>query len=192
MEKDQHIVFCLTEDDFKKTFSSLIGDFRRIFIVHGHKSYQSCGAKALIDELADALEVVDFSDFTENPKIEDVKKGVTSLHQHASELIVGIGGGSAMDMAKLIRHYARREVRLLAIPTTAGTGAESTQFAVCYIDGEKHSVSDSTILPDDVILYPPFTYNNGRYLTSCTGFDALAQAIEAFWNINSTFTSRKH
>ena len=94
-----------------------------------------------------------------------------------------------MDIAKLIRFYSHRALQLIAIPTTAGTGAESTQFAVCYIDGVKHSISDKTILPDKVILYPPFTYQNSRYLTSCTGFDALAQSIEAFWNVNSTLES---
>jgi len=91
-----------------------------------------------------------------------------------------------MDMAKLIRFYSEQSLPLLAIPTTAGTGAESTQFAVCYIDGVKHSINDESILPDHVILYPPFTYQNGQYLTSCTGFDALAQAIEAYWNVNAT------
>ena len=97
-----------------------------------------------------------------------------------------------MDMAKLIRHYSCRNVPLVALPTTAGTGAESTQFAVCYIDGVKHSISDETILPDVAILYPPFTYGNGRYLTSCTGFDALAQAIEAYWNIYATDESDEY
>ena len=75
------------------------------------------------------------------------------------------------------------------IPTTAGTGAEATHFAVVYREGKKCSVEAEDILPDVVMLYPPFTYNNDEYLTACTGFDALAQAIEAFWNPNATEVS---
>jgi len=189
MIKEQHIEFCLTEQEFKDTFSLFIGDAKSLLIVHGHKSYQSCGAMRLINELTMNINVVDFDDFTENPKMADVEKGVSLLRQTAPNVIVAIGGGSTLDMAKLIRHYSHYNLQLIAIPTTAGTGAESTQFAVCYLDGIKHSISDKAIIPDKVLLYPPFTYKNNRYLTSCTGFDALAQAIEAYWNINSTLES---
>lgn len=48
------------------------------------------------------------------------------------------------------------------------------------------------ILPDVAIVYPKFTYGNSKYLTSCTGFDALAQAIEAYWNVNATEESDKY
>lgn len=192
MEMEQYIECCQTEQDFNQAFSSFVGDAKSAFLVHGHRSYQSCGAKELIERLTRSMSVIDFDDFTENPKMEDVNKGVSLLHRTAPDVVVAIGGGSVMDMAKLIRHYAHCDIRLLAIPTTAGTGAESTQFAVCYIDGVKHSISDASILPDSVILYPPFTYNNSRYLTSCTGFDALAQAIEAYWNINATVESDEY
>ena len=192
MEMEQYIECCQTEEDFKNAFSSFVGDARSALVVHGHRSYQACGAKDLVEALTCQMTVVDFDDFTENPKMEDVQKGVSLLQRTEPDVVVAVGGGSVMDMAKLIRHYAHLDIRLLAIPTTAGTGAESTQFAVCYIDGVKHSISDASILPDSVILYPPFTYNNSRYLTCCTGFDALAQAIEAYWNINATVESDRH
>ena len=136
--------------------------------------------------------MIDFDDFTENPKKEDVEKGVALWLQGPPDLVVAVGGGSVMDMAKLIRFYADPMIQLVVLPTTAGTGAESTQFAVCYIDGVKHSINHPTILPDKVILYPPFTYMNSRYLTACSGFDALAQAVEAYWNINATEESDEH
>lgn len=188
----QQIVSCFGRGEFENLFSALVGDVNKLFIVHGHKSYQACGAKDLVNDVTRGMQVVEFDDFTENPKKEDVVVGVTFLKQVRPDLIVAIGGGSVMDMAKLIRFYAQHRVPLLAIPTTAGTGAESTQFAVCYINGVKHSINDSSILPDRVILYPPLTYNNNRYLTSCTGFDALAQAIESYWNINATTESDKY
>lgn len=188
----QQIKYCINKDEFKNSFSSLVGDAEKVFIVHGHRSYQACGAKDMVNEATDGLQIVEFDDFTENPKKEDVDNGVAQFNQALPDLIVAVGGGSVLDMAKLIRYYAGISVPLLAIPTTAGTGAESTQFAVCYLEGVKHSINDPQILPDSVILYPPFTYHNGRYLTSCTGFDALAQAIEAYWNINATAESDKY
>ena len=184
----QNIAFCLTDDEIINAVASSVDGAKRIFLVHGHKSYQACGAKALFGRLAVLLDwdVVEYEDFSENPKKEDVDCGVDVVLKYSPDAIVAVGGGSVLDMAKLVRHYSKLSCKLLAIPTTAGTGAESTQFAVCYIDGAKHSISDNSILPNEVILYPPFTYANGRYLTACTGFDALAQAIEAYWNINST------
>lgn len=182
----QLIKYCTGIDEFKNSFSDFVRDADKLFIVHGHKSYTACTARQLISECTNDIQVIEFDDFTENPKKEDVDKGVSLLEKAAPDAIIAVGGGSVMDMAKLIRFYADCRIPLLAIPTTSGTGAESTQFAVCYIDGVKFSVSDPSIIPDMVILYPPFTYANSRYLTSCTGFDALAQAIEAYWNINAT------
>ena len=194
MTKDQQISYCLDTEQFRDAFCAYAGQARKLMLVHGRKSYRSCGAQTLIEGfLSESLsEVVEFMDFTENPKKEDVNAGVAILTKSHPDFIVAVGGGSAMDMAKLIRFYAPDRLPLMAIPTTAGTGAESTQFAVCYIDGVKHSISDPDILPDCVILYPPFTYRNSRYLTSCTGFDALAQAVEAYWNIHSTEESDKY
>jgi alcohol dehydrogenase class IV len=191
MSTDQHIVSCLNEADFRKVFSAMIESAGKMFIVHGHSSYLSCGAKALVGEVASQLgmEMIEFEDFSENPKKEDVDCGVAKLLQDIPDVIVAVGGGSVMDMAKLIRFYSHLKIPLVAIPTTAGTGAESTQFAVCYIDAVKYSISNPSILPEQVLLYPPFTYRNGRYLSACTGFDALAQAIEAYWNINATTES---
>ena len=178
--KQQRIDLCLDAVEFRNAFSSMIGDAKSILLLHGHKSYLSCGAKKLVDELTDDVKIVEYQDFTENPKKEDVDLGVTLYQQCHPDMIIAIGGGSVIDMAKLIRYYSQSKASLLAIPTTAGTGAESTQFAVCYIDGVKHSISDASIRPDRVLLYPPFTLSNNLYLTACTGFDALAQAIEAF------------
>ena len=192
--KCQDITYCLEIDEAKNSISSFARGAKRIFLVHGHSSYIVCGAKILFDQLAVTLgwDLVEFEDFSQNPKKDDVDAGVELLLRQIPDVVIAVGGGSVLDMAKLIRHYAGLKLPLLAIPTTAGTGAESTQFAVCYIDGIKHSISDVTILPDSVILYPQLTYCNNRYLTSCTGFDALAQAIEAYWNINATSESDKY
>ena len=168
---------------------------RHVFIVHGKGSYVACGAAEVMNEVCKDVHVSEFVDFSVNPKDEEAQRGVKLLLDAKPDLMIAIGGGSAMDMAKLIRHYASEQgcqVPLWAIPTTAGTGAEATHFAVVYKDGVKHSMEADDILPDIAILCPPFTYGNSSYLTACTGFDALAQAIEAYWNPNATDKSRQY
>lgn len=166
---------------------------QRVFIVHGKGSYVACGAAEIIKNACGGLQMSEFVDFSINPKEEEAQKGVQCMLEVKPDVILAVGGGSAMDTSKLIRHYAAEQgykVPLWAIPTTAGTGAEATHFAVVYKNGVKHSMEAGDILPDVAILYAPFTYGNNAYLTACTGFDALAQAIEAFWNPKATDESR--
>lgn len=164
---------------------------KHVFVVHGMHSYKACGAESVMSDVFDSVDahVTSFTGFSVNPKMEEVECGVEQVLRTRQDVIIAIGGGSAMDVAKLIRHYAAQRgyrIPLWVIPTTAGTGAEATHFAVVYVNNVKKSIDADDILPDVAILYPPFTYDNDAYLTACTGFDALAQAIEAFWNPNAT------
>lgn len=166
-------------------------DAKHVFLVRGKNSYIFCGAADAMNRVSDAfrLSVTEFLDFSENPKEEEAQTGLSLLMDAKPDVIIAVGGGSAIDTAKLIRHYALAEdveIPLWAVPTTAGTGAEATHFAVVYKNGVKRSEEADDIQPDLAILYPLFTYGNNDYLTACTGFDALAQAIEAFWNPNAT------
>lgn len=180
----------------------------RVFLVRGKKSYVTCGAAAVMDEICSTLRcaVTEFYDFEENPKFEDVRKGLSLLVSSKSSLIVGVGGGSVLDMSKLLRFFysysgeatgceflkEKELLPLVVLPTTSGTGSETTHFAVLYKDGVKYSVAHEDILPDVALVYPPFTYNNPKYLTACTGFDALSQAIESYWNVNATEESDEY
>lgn len=161
----------------------------RVFVVRGRNSYIQSGAKCLIDVLVRKSNVCvdEFYEFSSNPKEEDVKKGLDLFLHGKYDVIIAIGGGSVIDMAKLIKHYSKCfEVPIIAIPTTSGTGAEATGYAVCYIDGIKQSIGDEYMLPNYTFLIPSLTLNNNSYLTKCTAFDAFAQAVEAFWNVNAT------
>lgn len=173
-----------------------------ILVVTGKKSYADCGAKSKIELILKNFRHTRFSDFQANPKIEDVKKGVDSFLENKCDLIIAVGGGSSIDMSKLILFFWKKDlpykkhfnsslnvydlVPLVAVPTTAGSGSEATHFAVVYHNNTKYSISDKLLLPELVCIYPEFTYDIDSYLTACTGFDALSQAIESFWNINST------
>ena len=82
-------------------------------------------------------------------------------------------------------------VPLVAIPTTTGTGSETTQFAVIYRDNIKHSLSSAKLLPNHVFLVPKFTQAQPFPVRAAAGFDALSQAIESYWSGHGTTESDK-
>lgn len=170
---------------------------KQVFLVRGKHSFVFCGAQEVLHKVQDLTGVhfIEFMDFSPNPKDSEALVGLQVALETHPDMILAIGGGSVLDMAKLIRHYAAEQgsaFPLWAIPTTSGTGAEATHFAVVYREGKKCSVEADDILPDVVLLYPPFTYKNDAYLTACTGFDALAQAIEAYWAKGANNESRAY
>ncbi len=170
---------------------------QHVFLVRGKHSFVSCGAQEMMNKVqaSTGVQFTEFLDFSANPKDEEALKGLQMLLESKPDVILSIGGGSVLDIAKLVRHYAAEKglfIPLWAIPTTSGTGAEATHFAVVYREGKKCSVEADDILPDVVMLYPPFTYNNDAYLTACTGFDAVAQAIESYWAKGANEESRSY
>ena len=149
---------------------------------------------------------VKFDQFTPNPLYEDVCKGVNLLNAEECDTILAVGGGSSMDVAKCIKLYCRMSrdklyldqeykdtgIKLIAIPTTAGTGSESTRYAVIYYDGKKQSVTHDSIIPDIAILEPKVLKTLPLYQKKCTMLDALCQGIESWWSVNSTDESKEY
>lgn len=183
--------------------------WNRILLVTGKLSYETSGAESFVRECLSGIdtESVRFCDFASNPNITDLNKGLALTREFNTSAIIAIGGGSVLDMGKLLRFFLThggdmlngpyipngKDIPLIAIPTTAGTGAEATHFAVLYDEqGKKHSIADISILPDCAVVYPPLTYGQSPYVTACSGFDALAQAIEAYWNKNATKESDRY
>lgn len=148
---------------------------------------------------------VKFSDFTPNPLYEDVCKGVELFNVEHCDTILAVGGGSSMDVAKCIKLYCRMQkdklyldqeyrdtgIKLIVIPTTAGTGSESTRYAVIYYDGKKQSVTHDSIIPNVAILEPKVLKTLPLYQKKCTMLDALCQGIESWWSVNSTDESKQ-
>lgn len=146
-----------------------------------------------------------FNDFTPNPLYEDVCKGVDLFQITKCDTILAVGGGSSLDVAKCIKLYCQMSkddiylnqackdtgVKLIAIPTTAGTGSESTRYAVIYYDGKKQSVTHDSIIPNIAILEPKVLKTLPLYQKKCTMLDALCQGIESWWSVNSTEESKK-
>ena len=182
---------------------------RNVFLVTGKASYECCGAKAVLDTALSGLRVTRFSDFEVNPKIEDVEKGLELFKQGDHDLVVAVGGGSVIDIAKLINIFAAQNESPLnyiqgrqkifstgkpfvAIPTTSGSGTEATHFAVVYVDKSKYSVAHEFVLPTYAIIDPEFTMHIPPAITASTGMDALSQATESFWAVGSTDESKKY
>lgn len=133
-----------------------------------------------------------YDEITENPKIEDIKLAQNKLHTIQFDTLIAFGGGSVIDFAKAFRFYEEKQVKLIAIPTTAGTGSEATQFAVVYINDVKTSLDNPSILPEIVIADSQFVENAPRYLKACSSMDAYCQAIESFWALKANNQSKKY
>jgi alcohol dehydrogenase len=182
---------------------------KKIFLVTGKDSYISCGAKKILEDILTNYDFIKFSNFKENPHIEDVKKGIEIFQSGKYDIIIAIGGGTVIDMAKLINifshqkediiKYIKKEKKiknkgktLIAIPTTSGTGSEATHFAVIYVGKDKYSVAHNFILPDYSIIDPTLTLNLSKKISASAGMDALSQSIESYWSINSTNESKEY
>lgn len=136
-----------------------------------------------------------------NPTDEDVEKGVISYRDNACEAIVAFGGGSPMDCAKAIGARLARPNKtitqlqgqlkvlkktppIFAVPTTSGTGSETTMAAV-ITDSKSHhkaSINDLRLIPEYAVLDPELTVGLPPQVTANTGLDALCHAVEAYTN----------
>ena len=171
---------------------------KNIFLVCGKESFETSGAKHYIDQFSQEYFFTRFSDFSSNPKIEQIQAGLELFNQRGYDTILAVGGGSPIDVAKAIKLFAlekspKRKLPLIAIPTTSGSGSEATHFIVYYKGGVKQSAGNKEItLPEYAIIDPLLTLSLPSYQTACTGLDALSQAIESYWCINSTDESKSY
>ena len=179
-----------------------------ILLVTHPEAYENSGANHVLEPILADRKGCRFTDFKPNPTFEDARRGTERLGKEACDLIIALGGGSAIDMAKLIAIFSAQDasprdllsqggtfqpttIPLVAVPTTAGTGSEATHFAVVYLEGKKHSIAHPSLLPDLAIVDPELTHRLPKALTATTGLDALCQGIESLWSVQSTETSRR-
>lgn len=162
---------------------------KNILIFTGKKSFEKI--KPIIKKELSNFNTTYYSDFSTNPKEEDIKKAIEKIDNNF-DIIIAVGGGSVIDFAKAYKFYLKSNLALIAIPTTSGTGSEATQFAVIYVNGIKKSLDDKKILPEYSILDSQFIENNPKYLKATTSLDAYCQAIESYYAVQSTPLSRKY
>lgn len=132
-----------------------------------------------------------FSGFSPNPLYEQCQEGFGLFKKNNCDMIIAVGGGSAIDVAKCIRYYCDNiQVPLVAIPTTAGTGSESTRFAVVYKNGEKQSLEGDLCYPDAYILDASSLTELPTVQRKVTLLDALCHSIESLWSVRATEESK--
>ncbi len=180
---------------------------RRAWIVCGSRTLASTGAIARLEKIlaAAGVESSVIGTASREPTIEDVDRVAGELRSaRADDLVVGIGGGSGIDLAKAaaamavskpastVRDYLEgigqgleleeNPLPVLAIPTTAGTGAEATKNAVISCDDPpcKKSLRSDRMIPRAVLVDPELTVSNPPLVTAASGMDALTQLIESF------------
>ena len=180
----------------------------RVLHVSGPRSYAASGAAATIEPILASHEVTRIERADAYPTVEEVTAGRELLEASGAELIVAVGGGAVLDLAKALRAPfsivedggearlvlaadAVATTPLVAIPTTAGTGAETTQFAVVYVGAIKHSLDHAGLRPDVAIIDPALSASVGPRASAASGMDALAQGIESIWSVASTLHSRR-
>jgi len=98
--------------------------------------------------------------------------------------------GSNIIEESTIKNEKFNPVTHISLPTTAGSGSEATHFAVMYIGDTKYSVAHEKLIPNVAIIDPELHYSQTSYQKAASGADALAQAIESFWSVQSTEESR--
>src|SRR5699024_3362876 len=145
-----------------------------------------------------------YTELTSNPKDYEVENGVKCYHDAGCDAIVGIGGGSAIDVAKAIAILATNGGKILdyegvdkitqplppqvMVATTAGSGSEVSQFSI-ILDSEndrKFTIVSKSLIPDIAIVDPETLMTKDALLTATTGLDVLTHGIEAYVSIAAT------
>ncbi|QCX33778.1 iron-containing alcohol dehydrogenase [Caloramator sp. E03] len=181
-------------------------DIKKAFIVTGGNSMFKIGA---IDRLSNILktkkaEIYIFSDIKKNPSFEYVLKGLEIMKKFKPDTVIGIGGGSSIDIAKALSVFyeyneldiknpnrlnlpkERKNIKLIAIPSTSGTAAEVTRASVITYNNInlKIGLKCDAFIPDIAILDSSLTLSMPKYLVAETGMDALTHAVECYINKN--------
>ncbi len=181
----------------------------KIFIV-SDKGVEKAG---LVDELKNVLKPLEIpietmTDIVGEPTFALVERTIKILNQSEADFVIGIGGGSALDVAKAsaalqdkkdLEDYfsgnkiiENRTMSCVLLPTTSGTGAEVTKNAIFADEeeGVKKGIVSSALLPDTAIVDPKLTLSCPARVTAASGVDAFTHAIESYISTNATEQTR--
>ena len=189
---------------------------KRAFVVTDSFLYENGYTKPITDKLGEmGVACTCFSDVAPDPTLECAKKGAEQMRAFKPDVIIALGGGSAMDAGKIMwvlyehpeadfmdmamrfcdirkRIYTfpkmGEKAYFVAIPTSAGTGSEVTPFAVITDEksGVKYPLADYELLPDMAVIDTDFHMSAPRGLTAASGIDAVTHALEAYASMMAT------
>ena len=186
-------------DDALKSNSTLIKG--KILIVTGRNSMRKLGyidrIENILHQMNSVTDVVVYENITPNPRTIDVNEAITIGLNKNIDVVIGLGGGSAIDAAKAIavgigaREYideylisgkspSKETLPVIAIPTTAGSGSELSMGAIITDQSRKikTGIRGEKIFPSLAIVDPSFTYQLPLKITCETGFDVFTHAVE--------------
>jgi len=191
------------------TFSSEIKfykNFKKIFVLTGSNIIKKKATKEFLNRRFKDKNLRIFKKFFFLPELNELKKIVSEIKLFKPDLIVAIGGGGVIDYAKIANatvHIKKLEflfshktkfkkfTKLIALPTTAGSGAEVTPGAVLYKNKIKYSFKDKELIPNKFFFYPELIINTKRELKMSSFFDSLCQSIESLISLKSNYKSQK-
>lgn len=194
----------LFEAGASRKLPEIVGSFgaKRVLLVTD-KGVRSAGltkaAEAALAEAGVALDV--YEDVVADPPSTVIEAAAKRARELGTDLVLSIGGGSALDTAKLVAYLAKSDepldsiygvglakgdrLPLILVPTTAGTGSEVTPISIVTTPTtEKKGVVAPKLLPDWAVLDPELTLGLPSHVTAATGIDAMVHAIEAFTSKN--------
>ena len=183
--------------------------FKKILIITGKNSFEKSGAKIKLEKLLQKKILKTFFKENDYPELNELKKFISVITSFKPDVILSIGGGAVLDLAKIgnclclednyvnkIKNGSltvkKKFTKVIAIPTTAGSGAEVTSNAVLYIDKVKYSIEGKNIIPDYAFVDPELVLSLPKSLSASSGFDAMSQAIESLFSKKSNDESVKY
>ena len=152
---------------------------KRLFLVTD-PFFVKNGVAKQVAEASKCPQVEIFDKVQPDPTVELAAEGTAKLKAFEPDLLVALGGGSALDAAKAMAYFAKGSYRLAAIPTTSGSGSEVTDFAILTHNRVKHPLVDPRLRPDVAILDSDLLQQLPKPLIAEAGFDVLAHAAEAY------------
>lgn len=189
-------------DRLPEVFSELPG--RRVTLITGGEIIRELGILDHVKSLLGDRELSVYDGVRPNPELTNAQEAIDFARQHGAEVILGIGGGSALDTAKAVaavvpnggelvpliekqRPQSSPSIPTVMIPTTAGTGSEVTRWATFWdLEAKKKfSLEGMGMYPTHAVLDPKLTLTLPPFFTATTGADTLSHAMEAFWNKNA-------
>jgi alcohol dehydrogenase class IV len=157
---------------------------KKVFLIAGDHFYKNYSLDFL-----KGVEVETFFKSGPNVNTPEIDKAFDAWSSVNADALIAIGGGSVIDLGKSILYRCIEKGKglpeFIAVPTTAGSGSEATQFAVVYEGQKKVSWVNEMLLPTVAVLDPELTYSLSPYQTAVSGMDVLAQAIESWWSPGS-------
>ena len=121
-----------------------------------------------------------FDEISPDPTAALAAKGTARINAFQPDTVIALGGGSAMDCAKAMVFFGEKPARLIAVPTTSGSGSEVTDFSILTHNGVKHPLIDEKICPEVAILDSELLESLPKKLIADTGFDVLSHAAESY------------